>query len=143
VQANLVVPINCGGELWGLLCAHHCRGPRQWQPKERALLSQLADQVAIALQQSELLSQTATLAQQEKLLNNVISAISDSLDLATLLQRAATEMLHTFKASRALVILCRATDSYLVHTNIASEPGCDDLQDQIIPLRATPMPKKC
>ncbi|HZG39199.1 MAG TPA: EAL domain-containing protein [Nodosilinea sp.] len=142
VQANLVVPINCGGELWGLLCAHHCRGPRQWQPKERALLSQLADQVAIALQQSELLSQTATLAQQEKLLNNVISAISDSLDLATLLQRAATEMLHTFKASRALVILCQATDSHMVHTSTAIEPGCDDLKHQVIPIDGNPHAQK-
>ncbi|MBW4461549.1 MAG: EAL domain-containing protein [Nodosilinea sp. WJT8-NPBG4] len=138
VQANLVVPINCGGNLWGLLCVHHCRGPRQWQPKERALLAQLADQVAIALQQSQLLAQTSTLAQQEKLLNNIISAISDSLELETLLQRAATEMLHTFEASRGLVILCQATDQVLVHTNTASMPGFDNLRGQVIPIEGNP-----
>ncbi|MBD2110573.1 MULTISPECIES: EAL domain-containing protein [Cyanophyceae] len=138
VQANLVVPINCGSHLWGLLCAHHCRGPRQWQPKERALLSQLADQVAIALQQSQLLAQTSALAQQEKLLNNIISAISDSLELETLLQRAATEMLHTFAASRGLVILCQATDQVLVHTNTASMPGFDSLQGQVVPIEGNP-----
>ncbi|MBE9160140.1 EAL domain-containing protein [Nodosilinea sp. LEGE 06152] len=142
VQANLVVPINCGSELWGLLCVHHCQAPRQWQPRERALLAQLADQVAIALQQSQLLAHTAALARQEKLLNNIISAISDSLELNTLLQRAATEMLHTFHASRALVILCQATDSYLVHTNTASEPGCDDLKDQVIPIEGNPHAQK-
>lgn len=138
VQANLVVPINCGSHLWGLLCVHHCRGPRDWQPRERALLAQLADQVAIALQQSQLLAQTSTLAQQETLLNNIISAISDSLDLETLLQRAATEMLHTFKASRGLVVLCQATDPVLVHTNAASMPGFDSLQGQIIPIEGNP-----
>ncbi|MBD2231056.1 bifunctional diguanylate cyclase/phosphodiesterase [Phormidium tenue] len=138
VQANLVVPINCGSNLWGLLCVHHCRGPRDWQPKERALLAQLADQVAIALQQSHLLAQTSTLAQQETLLNNIISAISDSLELETLLQRAATEMLHTFAASRGLVILCQATDPVLVHTNTASMPGFDSLQGQVIPIEGNP-----
>ncbi|WP_017299296.1 EAL domain-containing protein [Nodosilinea nodulosa] len=138
VRASLVVPIHCGGQLWGLLCAHHCRGPRLWQPKESALLSQLADQVAIALQQSQLLTQTADLARQEKLLNNIINAISDSLDLDTLLQRTATEMLHTFKASRSLVILCRATDAYLVHTNAVSMPGWESLQDQVIPIEGNP-----
>ncbi|WP_052050403.1 EAL domain-containing protein [Leptolyngbya sp. KIOST-1] len=142
VQANLVVPINCGSELWGLLCVHHCRGPRQWQSQEIALLVQLADQVAIALQQSQLLDQTATLARQETLLNNIISAISDSLELNTLLQRTATEMLQTFQASRSLVVLCQATDAYLTHTSTASVPGCDNLEGQIIPIEGNPHARK-
>ncbi|MGB3135588.1 MAG: EAL domain-containing protein [Nodosilinea sp.] len=138
VQANLVVPINCGSQLWGLVCAHHCRGPRLWQPRERALLSQLAKQVATALQRSQLLTQTANLARQEKLLNNIISAISDSLELTPLLQRAATELLQTFRASRSLVGLCQATDSQLVHTTSASTPGCSSLQGQVIPIEGNP-----
>jgi PAS domain S-box-containing protein len=43
--------------LWGLLIAHHCRASRQWQPLEIDLLKQLATQVAIAIQQSELYQQ--------------------------------------------------------------------------------------
>ena len=34
VRANLVVPILKGGELWGLLIAHNCAAPRQWQSSE-------------------------------------------------------------------------------------------------------------
>ena len=40
--------------LWGLLIAHHCGATRQWQPWEIDLMNQLATQVAIAIQQSEL-----------------------------------------------------------------------------------------
>ncbi|MDX2228245.1 MAG: PAS domain S-box protein [Leptolyngbyaceae cyanobacterium bins.349] len=58
VKANLVVPILQGDHLWGLLIAHHCAAPRQWQPTEIALLRQLATQVGIAIQQSELYEQT-------------------------------------------------------------------------------------
>jgi len=43
--------------LWGLLIAHHCSGPRAWQPLEIDLLKSLATQVAIAIQQSSLFEQ--------------------------------------------------------------------------------------
>jgi PAS domain S-box-containing protein len=54
VKANLVVPILQGENFWGLLIAHQCSAPRQWQPSEIDLLQQLATTVAIAIRQSEL-----------------------------------------------------------------------------------------
>ncbi len=76
VKAKLVVPIvqelreidapdpdvsptapRSNPHLWGLLIAHQCRSPRQWQPLEIDLMKQLATQVAIAIQQSELYQQ--------------------------------------------------------------------------------------
>lgn len=71
VQSNLVVPILqsqewaktkpsqshqqvTGNHLWGLLIAHHCAEPRQWQEWEMELLQQLAGQVAIAINQAQL-----------------------------------------------------------------------------------------
>ncbi|MBD2593894.1 diguanylate cyclase [Nostoc spongiaeforme FACHB-130] len=54
VRAKLVVPILQSDRLWGLLIAHHCSAPRHWQPWEIELLQQLATQLAIAIQQSEL-----------------------------------------------------------------------------------------
>lgn len=76
VRSNLVVPILQGVSrqesgvsplphppntsspgLWGLLIAHHCSEPRQWQQLEVDLLKSLATQVAIAIQQSSLFEQ--------------------------------------------------------------------------------------
>ncbi|MBW4576294.1 MAG: diguanylate cyclase [Aphanothece sp. CMT-3BRIN-NPC111] len=57
IRANLVVPILQGEQLWGLLVAQQCSGPRQWQQLEIDLLNQLATQVGIAIQQSELYQQ--------------------------------------------------------------------------------------
>lgn len=54
VRAKLAVPIQQQEHLWGLLIAHHCKEPRQWQLLEIDLLKQLATQVAIAIQQSQL-----------------------------------------------------------------------------------------
>jgi PAS domain S-box-containing protein len=58
VRANVVVPILQGETLWGFLIVHHCDAPRHWQPSEIDLLRQLATQVGIAIQQSELYEQT-------------------------------------------------------------------------------------
>ncbi|MEH1924511.1 ATP-binding protein [Nostoc sp.] len=57
VRANLVVPVSLGDELWGLLAAHHCAAPREWQSSEIALLRQLGAQVSIAIQQAALFKQ--------------------------------------------------------------------------------------
>ncbi|MFQ4138206.1 diguanylate cyclase [Nodosilinea sp. PGN35] len=57
IRANLVVPVLCESQLWGLLIAHSCTAPRPWQPDEITTLQQLAIQVGIALQQAELVAQ--------------------------------------------------------------------------------------
>ncbi|MEH2078864.1 MAG: diguanylate cyclase [Nostoc sp.] len=64
VKAKLVVPILQGDRLWGLLVAHDCSTVREWQPWESELLQQLATQVAIAIQQSELYQQLQRANQQ-------------------------------------------------------------------------------
>ncbi|HIK06654.1 MAG TPA: GAF domain-containing protein [Trichormus sp. M33_DOE_039] len=58
IKANLVVPINMGQKLWGLLIAHQCHTPRDWQEAEIDLLQQLADQAAIAIYQAQLYEQS-------------------------------------------------------------------------------------
>ena len=60
VRANLVMPLLCGDELWGLLCIHQCGTTRRWQQSEIDFNQQLANQLAIAIQQSNLFEQLQT-----------------------------------------------------------------------------------
>ncbi|MBD2325857.1 GAF domain-containing protein [Alkalinema sp. FACHB-956] len=55
VRANLVVPLLLGQNLWGLLCIHHCRGPRQWDPTEIEFVTQIAGHLGVALYHAELM----------------------------------------------------------------------------------------
>ncbi len=64
VKAMLMVPIVQSSGLWGLLIAHHCAAPRRWQQSEIQFLSQLATQVGIATQQSQLYEQLKEANQQ-------------------------------------------------------------------------------
>ncbi len=57
-QAYITVPIFCGNQLWGLLGSYQNSGPRQWQTGEISTVVQISNQLGVALQQSELLTQT-------------------------------------------------------------------------------------
>lgn len=59
VRANLVVPLQHGNKLWGLLIAHHCSETRRWQEAEVDLLRQLSVQLSVAIQQAALFKQLA------------------------------------------------------------------------------------
>jgi two-component system, cell cycle sensor histidine kinase and response regulator CckA len=83
VRANLVVPILQGAQLWGLLVAHHCSAPRQWQPAETDLLKQLATQVEIAIHQAELYEQVQTELNDRIQAEKTIREQAALLDVAT------------------------------------------------------------
>jgi methyl-accepting chemotaxis protein PixJ len=55
VRANLVTPIVAGGELLGLLIAHQCSGIRNWEEPEINFLAQVATQIGLALDRTNLL----------------------------------------------------------------------------------------
>ena len=110
VRAKLVVPIMQATGPWGLLIAHHCQGIRHWQTLEIDLIKQLATQLEIAIQQSELLEQvrrlntnletqvqkrTQELRQSlafEALLKRITDKVRDSLDEGQILQTAVQEL---------------------------------------------------
>lgn len=115
VQAKLVVPIiqetrdmsqsikstAATPYLWGLLIAHQCSNTRQWQPLEVELMNQLATQVAIAIQQSELYTQLQQL----------------NTDLEHRVQRRTQELAQTNQALKDEIVERQLTEQALRHTN--------------------------
>ncbi|MBW3585580.1 MAG: diguanylate cyclase, partial [Cyanobacteria bacterium 0813] len=59
VQANLVVPILLDGKqqqsrkLWGLLIAHQCQSPRQWEPLDVQIVQHVALQLGLRMRHLE------------------------------------------------------------------------------------------
>lgn len=106
VRANLVVPIHREDTLWGLLIAHQCRDPRNWQTWEVELLQQLSEQVGIAIQQCQLLRQTQRQAQWEKALNHLTQQIHNSLDLDTIFATSAREIAQLLQTRQIAIARC-------------------------------------
>ncbi|OYQ64790.1 histidine kinase [Pseudanabaena sp. SR411] len=57
IQAYMVVPVFVGDKLWGLLAAYQNSGSRNWETSELSLLTQVGNQLGVAVQQVELLVQ--------------------------------------------------------------------------------------
>ncbi|MEM8503427.1 MAG: GAF domain-containing protein [Cyanobacteria bacterium P01_D01_bin.1] len=75
VKANMVAPVIVGDTLVGLICAHQCSGPRQWQPEELNMMQQIATQVGYALSQAQLLETQRQAIKQEQQLAALVTAI--------------------------------------------------------------------
>ena len=92
VQANLVVPILESDRLWGLIIVHQCSAPRHWRSFEVDLLTDLGNQVGLALYQ-------ATLLEQETLRREQLHQQNIELEEARHQAEIATKMKSSFLAT--------------------------------------------
>lgn len=103
VKANLVAPILVEGNLLGLLIAHQCRSPRNWQPSEIDFLSQTATQMGPALDRVMLLESKqldAFLAQNSK---DISFKIAACLNQDTVFNVAIHETRKVIQGDRVIV----------------------------------------
>ncbi|MBE9201680.1 MULTISPECIES: GAF domain-containing sensor histidine kinase [unclassified Nodularia (in: cyanobacteria)] len=103
VRAKLVAPIIFEQKLWGLLIAHQCHTPRQWTESEKNLLTAIAEQLAIAIHQSELIPSlqeaTRTLTQENETLEKRVIERTMALREALLAAEAASRLRNQFLAT--------------------------------------------
>ncbi len=110
IRAYAIVPIFIGPRLWGLLSAYHHSGPRQWENYEVEFLSQVATQLGVAIQQTELLEQSkrqsAALQDaiaRQRALTEVVSKMRASLDINSILATTCQEAVKLLKVERIAV----------------------------------------
>ncbi len=119
IRAYAITPIFVGRNLWGLLAAYQHSAPRQWDTVEVEFLGQVANQLGVAIQSSELLSKTQIRAdelhqsaEQSRILFDVVSKIRESLDLETIFKTMVTEVRRSLKADRVGVYKFDPTSAF-------------------------------
>ena len=103
VKANLVTPILNEGKLFGLLVAHQCSQPRDWQDYEIRWLTQIATQVGFALDNATLLKKLKNDGLPTQLLNNFSLGISERVSKSELLKIAVEQARKVIKLDRVIV----------------------------------------
>jgi GAF domain-containing protein len=110
IRAYALVPIFIGPKLWGLLAAYHHSSPRQWQSFEVEFLSQVAAQLGVAIQQTELLEQSTQQSHalqnaiaRQRALTEVVSKMRSSLDIDAILTTTCQEAVKLLKVDRIAV----------------------------------------
>ncbi|BBD64654.1 GAF sensor signal transduction histidine kinase [Nostoc commune NIES-4072] len=96
VRAKLAAPIIFEDKLWGLLIAHQCDNPHQWTESEKNLLSSIAEQLAIAIHQADLMQ---TLTQEKQTLEQRVIERTIGLRDALLAAEAANRLRSEFLAT--------------------------------------------
>jgi two-component system sensor histidine kinase/response regulator len=96
VRAKLAAPIIFEEKLWGLLIAHQCDAPRSWNENEIKLLSAIAEQLAVAIHQAELMHSLKQEKQnlEQRVVERTI-ALHDALAAAQGASRLKSEFLAT------------------------------------------------
>src|SRR5919199_1368380 len=110
VKACMVVSIFKGKKLWGLLSAFQHSGLRHWEESEVKLLTQIGNQLGVALQQAESFeqlreqsSQLAKAAEREKSVAKITTKILQSLNQATIFQITTQEVRLLLKCDRTAI----------------------------------------
>ncbi|MGK7948729.1 MAG: GAF domain-containing protein, partial [Xenococcaceae cyanobacterium] len=110
VKANLVTPIIVENKIFGLLVAHYCSQPHQWQSPEIDFLSQLATQVSLALERAELIAKREQLEKQNEtetrwtqFFTQAVRHIRQSLQQQDILNIAVEEVRRALRCERVVV----------------------------------------
>lgn len=111
IRANLVLPIINNNFLWGLLVLHHCTEPKYWQLIEIELMRELAIQVGIAVQQTELVAKLTKESTERKQAELALQKMNQELEgrikqstasLVEMNQRLQQELSDRLDAEKAL-----------------------------------------
>ncbi|EKF06240.1 sensor histidine kinase [Tolypothrix sp. PCC 7601] len=107
IRAYVLTPIFVGRNLWGLLAAYQHSAPRNWDSVEVEFLAQVASQLGVALQNSQMIVQVQTRAdemhksaEQRRILFDLVVKIRESLDLETILKTTVQEIRRSLTVDR-------------------------------------------
>ncbi|HEY9827277.1 MAG TPA: PAS domain S-box protein [Stenomitos sp.] len=100
VRATLIVPLlDQENTLWGLFCVHQCGQLRQWSTPEIDLVQQLADQLAIAINQAKLFEQLQQELSIRQLAEQELAERNQQLSLSNQALARATRLKDEFLAN--------------------------------------------
>ena len=119
VKASLVTPIVSEGNLFGLLVAHQCDRPREWQKGETEFFHQLAKKTGLALKNAQLLDDMVriqTEAETERKWTNyftdAIQHIRASIEQDDVLDISVEEVRRVLECDRVLVYSLNQDNQY-------------------------------
>lgn len=110
VLANLVVPLSRQKELWGLLCIHQCSEARDWKESEVEFIRQIANHLAVAIQQAKHLHQVqlqaaklAQASQRDQVIAQIVDEIRSPVDIETIFKTTTQEIRKLLQADRVAI----------------------------------------
>ncbi|HEY9596308.1 MAG TPA: GAF domain-containing protein, partial [Cyanophyceae cyanobacterium] len=125
--AWLLVPLHFGSSVWGSITLVKETIPYYWQDAEVELIRAIADQVAIAIHQSQLYAQARYHLLREQALNLLTQAIRRSLDLETIFSTATHEIGQLLQVDHVHIVQYLPNRKVWVNVAESCKRGCSAL----------------
>lgn len=90
------IPLQLRGQTIGILRLKRKATGQPWNEQEKNLAQQVANQVALALENARLLEEMRERAERERILAEITARVRETLDMETILRRAADETRQAF-----------------------------------------------
>lgn len=91
-QSALVVPLKLRGQVIGTMALHETDHQRAWTAQEIALAQNVAEQVALTIENLRLVDETQHRATRQRTISEVTTSIRETLDMETVLRTAVQEI---------------------------------------------------
>ncbi|OGI21154.1 MAG: hypothetical protein A2287_03830 [Candidatus Melainabacteria bacterium RIFOXYA12_FULL_32_12] len=99
-KSAIIVPVIHKGEVLAAFSIHQVEKQREWESNHIELLTDIGNQVAIAIKQADLYSTTQKQIEREALLRRVTNTIRSSLDIDEVLNNICSELFNLFKVDK-------------------------------------------
>ena len=102
---GLHVPLILHGQKIGAIKLMRKGGISQWSERERVLVEKIADQIALALENSRLVDEAQKGALRDQMIANISTRVRETLEIESVAKTAATELLRAFDLKEAEILI--------------------------------------
>jgi GAF domain-containing protein len=99
------VPLTLYGQTIGAIKLKRRGGETQWSQRELSLVEKIAEQVALALENSRLVDEAQKNALRDQMIANISTRIRETLDIESVASTAATELRRVFDLKEAEIMI--------------------------------------
>ena len=103
IRANLVVPVLCQGQLFGLLVAHHCTTTHEWSEAEITFMKRLAEQLGVTLDRVTTVQEREAEAKRSGVLRDIALKLAAALNSKVIFNTAVQEIRQAMSSDRVVV----------------------------------------
>jgi methyl-accepting chemotaxis protein PixJ len=103
IQSCAIVAIFQGQKLWGVLGAYQHSASRHWEDDEVRFLTQISNQLGVALQQAELVDEMDKVVKYKQQVPAIIDKISNTTYVENACQAAVQEVRQLWNVERVCI----------------------------------------
>ncbi|MBC7878444.1 MAG: GAF domain-containing protein [Anaerolineales bacterium] len=100
-EDGLRIPLILYGQNIGTIKLKRKGDAKEWSERERTLVEKIADQVALALENSRLVDEAQKGALRDQMIANISNRVRETLDVESVVRTAATELRRVFDLKEA------------------------------------------